>query len=196
MKIDIHITDCTAKELQSLASWLNDGRRFHVNTYLSKEVKDEEPAPKPEPKQTAFKASRPIVGNKEGNLMRWSSMKACAKYFGKAENTIQRAVKGGHVMRNGWKLYYEDEQDTRRYEQNPEAEVRMPEDKNAPAWSHEPKAITGIAGKEKRHWGSIYQCCQELGAHYNKVKSACLHYGVINGWMLMFDEMTNQQKQQ
>jgi hypothetical protein len=195
MKIDIHISDCSPQEMQKLAMFFNDGRRFNIrridnNAGTVADIMAVNNTPRGKTK------SRPVVGQKGTQVVEWPSVNACAEGLEKAQSTILRAIKDHRPMTNGWMLYYKAEEDIVADADKPEEvrQPRVPEDENAPAWSRERKPITGIMGKEKRHWESIYQCCRELGATYDKVRSACRHYKKIDGWMLMFDEIpTNQQ---
>lgn len=196
MKIELHITECTPAELQNLAAYLNDGRRFRLPKQPTKdEVSAAEPTEKPKAVSNTPRrktCSRPVVGMKGEDKQEWPSVSACAYALHIAISSVHRAIKEDRYTNNGWKLYYKAEEDIQAEaagEKDP-AEIRIPEDTKAPDWSRKPQAIIGVKGKEKKRWESIYQCTRALGSSYQTVRSACLHYGLIDGWMLMFDNET------
>lgn len=195
MKIDIHISDITPQEMQKLATWLNDGRRFQLST--NADSGDDATniisvSNNPRKKTSA----RPVVGQKGTRIEQWPSVTACAEALEVAVSTVQRAIKNRTNMNTGWRLWYKANPMPEATEpaaepagvSAPATVADIPDDPDAPEWSRQPVRIKGIAGKEVRHWQSIYQCCREIGANYGQVRHAYKHYGKVNGWMLMTDD--------
>ena len=69
-----------------------------------------------------------------------------------------------------------------------------------PKGQNKARAVGGVHdnGKRKR-WSSTTLCSEDLGVSYGTIKTACLHYRKVKGWMLYFDdepEIPNEEDKQ
>lgn len=209
MKIDIHITDCTPAEMAMLARVL--GGADGLNAEIERKTKKNKSSyNRIGYGRNGLNMARHVYGiDRDGNWKEWTSIQQMTNELGVSYQTGRHSIDIDKEV-NGYLLTLdrpaelgpEPEQPKKVTPEEVKAKIEEARQEKAeveevtvePKGQNKARAVGGIHdnGKRKR-WSSTTLCSEDLGVSYGTIKTACLHYKKVKGWMLFFDDEPEQE---